>query len=74
MRKAFLRALVVSAVVQFFITRHLAGEVIEEGRAERMWMMYPANVVLNALVWALIARGVTVFVRVARRRLIGPNG
>jgi hypothetical protein len=53
MRTTFLRALVVTAVVQFAITRTLAGQVIEEGRAERMWAMYPLNVLMNALVWTL---------------------
>ena len=36
--------LAVVAIVQFVITRAMAGSVIEEGRAERMWMMYPLNV------------------------------
>ena len=49
MRTTFFRALAVTAVLQFVITRSLAGQVIEEGRAERMWMMYPVNVLLNAL-------------------------
>jgi hypothetical protein len=54
MGKTFLRTLVVIAAVQFAITRHLAGQTLEEGRAERMWMLYPFNVVLNALVWTLL--------------------
>jgi hypothetical protein len=53
MRKTFVRALVVTAVIQFAITRTLAGQTIEEGRAERMWMMYPLNVLMNALAWTL---------------------
>jgi hypothetical protein len=53
MRTGFLRILVLSAVVQFLITRSLAGRAVEEGRAERMWMMYPANVLLNAAAWTV---------------------
>lgn len=54
MRTTFLRTLAVVAIVQFAITRTMAGNTIEEGRAERMWMMYPLNVVMNALVWTLL--------------------
>ena len=54
MGKTFLRTLAAVAVVQFVITRTMAGRVIEEGRAERMWMMYPINVVMNALAWTLV--------------------
>lgn len=54
MRKTFVRALLVSAAVQFAITRHFAGAVVEEGRAGRMWLLYPLNVVLNALAWTLM--------------------
>ncbi len=54
MRKRFLHTLAVVAVVQFAVTRTLAGHVLEEGRAERMWMMYPANVLLNAVAWTLL--------------------
>ena len=32
----------------------MAGQALEEGRAERMWMMYPVNVVMNALAWTLV--------------------
>lgn len=53
MRKMFVRTLAVTAVIQFIITRTLAGQAVEEGRAERMWMMYPVNVLLNALAWTL---------------------
>jgi hypothetical protein len=55
MRRTFMRSLIVTAVVQFVITRRLAGQALEEGRAERMWMMYPMNVVMNALAWTLLA-------------------
>jgi hypothetical protein len=54
MRKTFLRTLLIIGAVQFVITRHLAGQAIEEGRAERMWMMYPLNVTMNALAWTLV--------------------
>ena len=54
MRKTFIRTLAVTAVLQFVITRSLAGQVIEEGRAERMWMMYPLNVFVNACAWTLL--------------------
>jgi hypothetical protein len=67
MRKTFIRALVVTAAVQFAITRHFAGRVIEEGRAERMWLMYPFNVVMNALAWTVILAAAGRALRVARR-------
>ena len=54
MGKTFLRTLAVVAVVQFAITRTMAGRAIEEGHAERMWMMYPLNVVVNAATWTLL--------------------
>ncbi len=54
MGKTFLRTLAAVAVVQFVITRTMAGRVIEEGRAERMWMMYPINVLVNATAWTLV--------------------
>ena len=68
MRKTFLRTLAVTAVLQFIITRRLAGQVIEEGRAERMWLLFPANVVVNAAAWTLLiaasSRGLRIFRRV----------
>jgi hypothetical protein len=67
MRKTFFRTLAVTAAVQFVITRHLAGQVIEEGRAERMWMMYPFNVVLNALAWTLMISATRGALRSIRR-------
>jgi len=54
MRKTFIRTFAVTAILQFIVTRMLAGQVLEEGRAERMWMMYPVNVLLNALAWTLL--------------------
>jgi hypothetical protein len=58
MKRRFLRSLLVIAVIQFFITRQAAGRVVEEGRAERMWMFYPLSVVMNAAAWTLILTGV----------------
>jgi hypothetical protein len=54
MRKTFIRTFAVTAILQFIVTRTLAGQALEEGRAERMWMMYPVNVLLNALAWTLL--------------------
>lgn len=54
MRRTFLRTLAVTAIIQFVITRTLAGQTVEEGRAERMWMMYPVNVLVNACAWTLL--------------------
>ncbi|MGH7622894.1 MAG: hypothetical protein ACREMU_11180 [Gemmatimonadaceae bacterium] len=67
MRKTFFRALIITAAVQFAITRHFAGTVVEEGRAERMWLMYPFNVVLNALAWTLMLTTASRVLRIARR-------
>ena len=53
MATMFLRTLSAVAVVQFLITRRMAGQAIEEGRAERMWMMYPVNVLVNTAAWVL---------------------
>jgi uncharacterized membrane protein len=65
MRKTFLRTLAAVAVVQFVITRTMAGQTIEEGRAERMWMMYPLNVLANTVAWVLlfaaVSRGLRLF-------------
>ena len=68
MRRTFLRTLMVTAVLQFFITRRMAGQVIEEGRAERMWMLYPVNVLMNALAWTLLFAGVGRALSVFRRQ------
>ncbi len=67
MRKTFMRALIVTAAIQFAITRHFAGTVVEEGRAERMWAMYPFNVVMNALAWTFMLAVAGRAVRVVRR-------
>ena len=67
MRKTLIRSLIVAAALQFLITRHFAGQVIEEGRAERMWLMYPLNVLVNALAWTLLLSAAGRVLRVARR-------
>ena len=54
MRKTFMRSLMVTAVLQFIITRQRAGQVIEEGAAEALWLRYPFAVLLNALIWTLM--------------------
>ena len=67
MRRLYFRTLAVTAIVQFFITRTLAGRAIEEGQAERMWLLYPFNVALNAAVWTLLLAGAAQAARVVRR-------
>lgn len=67
MRRRFLRTLAIIAVVQFVITRQAAGRVVEEGRAERMWMLYPLNVALNAAVWTLAITAIAALARPFRR-------
>ena len=54
MRRLFIRTLAVTAIIQFVVTRTLAGQAVEEGRAERMWLMFPLNVLLNAAAWTLM--------------------
>ena len=54
MRRTFTRALVVNAVLQFIVTRQRAGNVIEEGAAEALWLRYPFIVLFNALLWTLM--------------------
>ncbi len=54
MRTTFIRVFAVVAIVQFVTTRAMAGRVVEEGRAERLWMMYPLNVMMNAMTWTLL--------------------
>jgi hypothetical protein len=66
MRTTFLRSLLVVAVVQFVITRYRAGQAYEEGEAERMWMLYPVSVVMNALMWTLLIRGTARVLRLIR--------
>lgn len=67
MRRLYLRTLAVIAITQFFITRTMAGRAIEEGQAERMWMMYPLNVALNAAAWTLLLAAAGRLARVVRR-------
>ena len=67
MRRTFVRTLAVIAVMQFFVTRTMAGRVVEEGRAERMWMLYPVNVLMNALAWTLVISAGGRALRVFRR-------
>jgi hypothetical protein len=67
LRTTFVRTLLVISVIQFAITRHLAGQTVEEGRAERMWMLYPFNVILNALAWTLLLSASARAVRLVRR-------
>ena len=66
MRKTFIRSLLITAVVQFVITRYRAGQTYEEGEAERMWMLYPVSVFMNALMWTLIIRGSARVIRLLR--------
>ena len=54
MKRTFVRSLAISAALQFVVTRARAGRVQEEGAAEAMWMLYPVNVVMNALMWTLL--------------------
>ena len=57
MKKTFLRALIVSAILQFIATRSRAGRVREEGEAELLWARYPFAVIGNALMWSLLIAG-----------------
>ena len=66
MRKTFVRSLLITAVVQFIVTRYRAGQTYEEGEAERIWMLYPLSVVMNALMWTLIIRGSARVLRLVR--------
>ncbi|MEX2247537.1 MAG: hypothetical protein WEC75_12730 [Dehalococcoidia bacterium] len=66
MRKTFVRSLLITAVVQFIVTRTRAGQAYEEGAAERMWMLYPINVLLSALFWTVAIRTSARALRVVR--------
>lgn len=66
MRKLFIRTLAVTAIIQFVVTRTLAGQAIEEGRAERMWLMFPLNVLLNAAAWTLMLAAAGRLLRIFR--------
>ncbi len=65
--KTFLRVLAVTVVLQFLVTRKAAGNVIEEGKAERLWMLFPVNVLLNAAAWTLVVTVIGRGVRAVRR-------
>lgn len=67
MRRLYFRTLAVTAIVQFFVTRTIAGRTVEEGQAERMWMMYPLNVALNAAAWTLLLAAAERTSRIVRR-------
>jgi hypothetical protein len=66
-RSTFLRTLAAIAIMQFFVTRNMADRAMEEGRAERMWMFYPVNVLMNALAWALLISAGGRALRIFRR-------
>lgn len=53
MKKTFVRVLIVNAVLQFIVTRQRAGNMVEEGAAEMLWLRYPLTVLLNAFAWTL---------------------
>ena len=67
MRGTFVRTLAITAVLQFVITRALAGRAVEEGQAERLWIMYPLNVFVNALAWTLVLAASGRLLRIVRR-------
>ena len=69
MKTTFIRALALSALLQFILTRQRAGNAIEEGAAEAMWVRYPVNVLLNAIVWTLTLAALGAGVRQVRRLL-----
>ncbi len=63
----FLRALLVTAVLQFVVTRMRAGRVEEEGQAELLWVRYPFVVIANALAWTMMLSMASRVVRIFRR-------
>lgn len=63
----FLRALVVTAVLQFVVTRMRAGRMEEEGQAELLWVRYPFVVLANALAWTMMVSIAGRGVRLIRR-------
>ena len=67
MRRLFIRTLAVTAIIQFVVTRTLAGQAVEEGRAERMWLMFPLNVLLNAAAWTLMLAAAGRMLRIVRQ-------
>ncbi len=66
MKRTFIRSLMISAVLQFIVTRQRAGHVLEEGAAEQMWMRYPLVVLLNAVTWTLMLSTIGRIVRPLR--------
>jgi hypothetical protein len=68
MRKRFLRTLLVVGALQFVTTRARAGNAVEEGAAERMWMLYPVNVLINAVLWTLMIAAVSRAFAIVRGR------
>ncbi len=66
MGKTFVRALMVTAVLQFVVTRQRAGQVVEEGAAEALWLRFPFVVLLNALMWTLMLSAIGRTVRLVR--------
>jgi hypothetical protein len=54
MKRTFTRALIINAALQFVVTRQRAGNVLEEGGAEALWLRYPFVVLINALLWTLM--------------------
>ena len=66
MGKTFVRALMVTAVLQFVVTRQRAGQVVEEGAAEALWLRFPFVVLLNALMWTIMLSVIGRTVRLVR--------
>ena len=63
----FVRALLVTAVLQFVVTRMRAGRVEEEGQAELLRVRYPFVVIANALAWTMMLSVAGRAVRIFRR-------
>jgi hypothetical protein len=66
--KTFFRLLVINAVLQFITTRTRAGRAEDEGAAEGMWLRYPINVVVNAIIWTLMVSTIARVIRPLRPR------
>ena len=67
MSKTFTRALILNAVLQFVVTRQRAGNALEEGAAEAMWLRYPFVVLANALLWTIMLSTVGLIAGIFRR-------
>jgi hypothetical protein len=65
-KRILIWTLILSAVLQFALTRRRAGQTIFEGDAEAMWLRYPVNVLFNAAIWSAIALTVRAGVRALR--------